>query len=327
MLERVAQFYRSCDLFEKALINVVAWAGLLFFIFLTTFSAPIGFPTGAYIRVSPGESVQQIADDFESRDIVGSATLFKLLVRLLGDDRHIPAGVYFFADKQNMIWVAERLVAGDFETSPVRVMIPEGATASDIAKLLVQKVPDFSGREFVLAAREGYLFPDTYFFRPGDDASAILSVFANNFQVQTHKIQKQIDASGHSLEELVIMASLLEKEASKSQDRRMIAGILWHRIALGMPLQVDAVFPYIIGKNSFTLTKLDLTIDSPYNTYKYKGLPIGPIANPGLDSLLAAATPIKSSYIFYLSDSQGNFHYAVTYEQHLANKRKYIDGK
>jgi UPF0755 protein len=91
-----------------------------------------------------------------------------------------------------------------------------------------------------------------------------------------------------------------------------------------MPLQVDAVFPYIIGKNSLQLTHADLKVDSPYNTYVNKGLPPGPITNPGLDSILAAVNPTKSNYLFYLSDLHGNFHYSVTYAQQLANQRKYL---
>ena len=120
------------------------------------------------------------------------------------------------------------------------------------------------------------------------------------------------------------MASLLEREVPLTYDRRVVAGILWKRIRLGMPLQVDAVFPYIIGKNSFNLTKSDLATDSPYNTYLYKGLPAGPIANPGLDAILAAVTPLPTSYLYYLSDKYGNLHYSATYEQHLANKHKYL---
>ena len=323
-LRAVRRFYAERDLFEKIGINLITWGGLAYLIFLGTFSAPINFPSGAYVKVSSGESVREIAQDFEDRGVVNSAGLFKILVRALGDDKHIPAGTYFFADKQNMIWVAERLVAGDFETTPIKVTIIEGATNQDIAKLLLQKLPEFGAQNFLKGAREGYMFPDTYFFRPGDDASAILSVFANNFQVQLRSIQKQVAASGHSLDDLVTMASLLEKEASKTEDRRMLAGILWHRIAIGMPLQVDAVFPYIIGKNSFQLTLNDLKIESPYNTYTNKGLPVGPIDNPSLDSILAAATPIKSNYLYYLSDKDGNFHYAVTYAQHMANRAKYI---
>ena len=139
------------------------------------------------------------------------------------------------------------------------------------------------------------------------------------------KAQDAIKKSGRTQDEILTMASILEKEASKIKDRQQIAGVLWHRIDVGMPLQVDAVFPYIIGKNTFELTREDLAVDSPYNTYKYKGLPPGPIGNPGLDSILAAATPIKSKYVFFLSDKQGNFHYAVTYAQHLVNKAKYLD--
>ena len=121
------------------------------------------------------------------------------------------------------------------------------------------------------------------------------------------------------------MASIIEKEVITHEDMKTVSGVLWKRIAIGMPLQVDAVFPYIMGKNTFELTREDLQFDSPYNTYKYKGLPPGPINNPGLDSILAAATPAKTKYVYFLSDKDGNFHYAVSYAQHLANKKKYLD--
>ena len=186
-------------------------------------------------------------------------------------------------------------------------------------------MPEFNNREFMSRAQEGYLFPDTYFPRPGESTDAILSVFDNTFRSKISKIQKEIKASGHTLEELLTMASILEKEASKTKDRQQIAGVLWYRVKIGMPLQVDAVFPYILGKNTFQLTTDDLKFDSPYNTYTNKGLPPGPINTPGLDSILAAATPIKSKYLYFLSDKAGNFHYAVTYAQHLANKKKYLD--
>ena len=224
-----------------------------------------------------------------------------------------------------MIWVAMRLLAGDFETSAIRITIPEGTSVNGISRILLEKVPEFNNREFISRAREGYMFPDTYFFRPGESTEAILSVFDNTFRGKISKIQKQITASGHTLDELLTMASILEKEASKTKDRQQIAGVLWQRIKIGMPLQVDAVFPYIMGKNTFELTREDLQFDSPYNTYKYKGLPPGPINNPGVDAILAAATPVKTKYVYFLSDKSGNFHYAVTYAQHLANKKKYLD--
>ena len=325
LINRVAAWYGRRDAAERFVINFVAWGGIVYILFVVFFSAPAGFPAGAYLDVREGTPLKEIARTFEERGVVGNARLFEYTVRLLGDDKRIPAGQYFFSRQENLVWVAMRLLHGDFETSAVRVTIPEGLTVVQTGKLILSKVPEFSYRQFVERAREGYLFPDTYFFRPGQPVEAILGVFENNFRVKMLKAQDAIKKSGHTQDEILTMASILEKEASKIKDRQQIAGVLWHRIDVGMPLQVDAVFPYIIGKNTFELTREDLAVDSPYNTYKYKGLPPGPIGNPGLDSILAAATPIKSKYVFFLSDKQGNFHYAVTYAQHLVNKNKYLD--
>jgi len=321
----IAQWYLQRDIFEKVAINAIAWAGLAYLLFVILFSAPIGYPAGAYIQVGDGASLRAVAGTFESRGVISNARMFELVTRVLGDDKRIKAGYYFFSRKENMLWVSMRLLAGDFETSAIRITIPEGTSVKGISRILLEKVPEFNNREFVNRAREGYMFPDTYFFRPGQSTEAILSVFENNFRARTLKIQREITASGHTLDELLTMASILEKEASKTKDRQQIAGVLWQRIKIGMPLQVDAVFPYIMGKNTFELTREDLQFDSPYNTYTHKGLPPGPINTPGLDSILAAATPIKSKYLYFLSDKSGNFHYAVTYAQHLANKKKYID--
>jgi UPF0755 protein len=120
------------------------------------------------------------------------------------------------------------------------------------------------------------------------------------------------------------MASILEAEARTTETRKIISGILWKRMEIGMPLQVDAPFQYIIGKNTFQLTTNDLKFDSPYNTYKYKGLPPGPIGNPGLDAISATVNPIKTNYLYYLSDVRGNMHYAKTFAEHVINKEKYL---
>jgi len=120
------------------------------------------------------------------------------------------------------------------------------------------------------------------------------------------------------------MASIIEKESLNGDERQIVSGILWKRISLGMPLQVDATFLYINGKASAELTKDDLNIDSPYNTYRNKGLPPGPINNPGLDAIVAALYPKDSPYLYYLHDKKGKVHYAKTFNEHVANKRKYL---
>lgn len=322
---KVARWYLERDLFERIAMNVVAWVGVIWFFYTLFLAPPLAYPTGAYLKVEEGMPLKSIAALFEERGVVSNARLFEVITRVLGDDKKIPAGFYHFSRKDNMVWVAMRILNGDFETEAVRVTIPEGSTVNDIAKVLLEKLPEFSRREFLERAREGYMFPDTYFFRPGQSTEAILSVFENNFNVKMQRVRPLIDKSGHTIDEILTMASLLEKEASKTEDRKRIAGVLWHRIDIGMPLQTDATFPYYLGRNTFEVTLEDLRTDHPYNTYTNKGLPPGPIGNPGLNSIMAALEPIPSNYVFFLSDRQGNFHYSVTYEGHLANKRKYLD--
>ena len=290
-------------------------------------SGPSDFPHGAYINIPQGGSLNSSAHILQEKHIIRSTLIFKLVVFVLSGERHVVAGEYFFPAKSNVIAIAMRLRSGDYKVEPARVRVPEGATVSDITKLLAEHVPDFDLVSFETEThdKEGYLFPDTYFFMPGQGTQAILGAFENNFNTHIAKIQSYIDTFGKPLSDVIIMASLLEREAPNINDRRVIAGILWKRIKLGMPLQVDAVFPYIIGKNSFTLTTADLKTNSPYNTYTHKGLPPGAIANPGSDAILAAVTPIQTNYLYYLSDLHGNIHYSATYDQHLAAKYKYLD--
>lgn len=320
-------WYRSLRIVEHTLVTIGVLLLLGWGVYMLTLSPLSYFPSGSYVTVPKGSSLKDVGDILASRGVVRSSWTFRQAARLLGNDRAVPAGVYYFGRKENLLEVATRVISGDFETTPVRVLIPEGSSTKDIARILFNKIPNFDQRAFLAATdgKEGYLFPDTYFFMPSDSIEAILSVFNNDYHTKISKLAKQIEASGHTENEILTMASILEKEASKTADRQKIAGVLWHRISIGMPLQVDAVFPYIINKNTFEVTLTDLKIDSPYNTYKYKGLPPGPINNPGLDSITAALTPVKSNYIFFLSDLDGNFHFAATYAEHMANKKKYLD--
>ena len=146
-----------------------------------------------------------------------------------------------------------------------------------MAEIFSKKISIFNSEKFLKLAVpvEGYLFPDTYFFLPNITPEQIIDAMKNNFIKKVGDIYSKIERSDKSLEEIIIMASILEEEARIFETKKIISGILWQRIKIGMPLQVDAVFPYIIGKNTYELTKEDLSIDSPYNTYKYKGLPFG----------------------------------------------------
>ena len=141
---------------------------------------------------------------------------------------------------------------------------------------------------------------------------------------QFEKKIKDVELGGKSLEEIIIMASIIEKEASGDDDRKLISGILWKRQSIGMALQVDATFKYILGKESRDLTVADLKVDSPFNTYTNKGLPPSPICNPGLKSIMAALEPETSPYIYYLHSSDGNVYFAKNFEEHKKNKANYL---
>jgi UPF0755 protein len=195
-----------------------------------------------------------------------------------------------------------------------------------MAEIFSSRLKRVTKEEFMYEALpyEGFLFPDTYFFLPNATTESIITTLRATFDEKTSEVKGDITASGHDLEDVVIMASLLEKEASNYRDQQMIAGVLWNRLEDDMLLQVDATFLYTIGKGTFELTRSDLASDSPYNTYKHKGLPPTPIGNPGLRAIQAVLNPVEHEYLFYLADSDGVTHYSVTHDEHVRKKRIYF---
>jgi UPF0755 protein len=149
-------------------------------------------------------------------------------------------------------------------------------------------------------------------------------MLSDNFEKQILSVDFDKSLTSKKLDEIITMASIIEGEAVKDEDRRLITDILWRRIEIGMPLQVDTTFMYINGKSSSELTKADLKINSPYNTYVNKGLPPGPISNPGIEAINAVIFPTANKYLYYLSDKNGDMHYAETFAEHIRNKEKYL---
>ncbi|MEK7502885.1 MAG: endolytic transglycosylase MltG [Patescibacteria group bacterium] len=211
------------------------------------------------------------------------------------------------------------------EPNEITITIPEGYTASQMAELFEQNSL-FSKEEFLNFAgrEEGYLFPDTYKFFKKTTPQKVAEKMKNNFDIKVAEFLPEISRQKKSLDDIVIMASIIEKEVHNPEDRKIVSGILWKRIDKGIGLQVDASLTYILGKASAELTQDDLKMDSPYNTYKYKGLPKGPISNPGKEAIEAAVFPQTSPYLFYLSDKDGITRYAKNFEEHKNNKFKYL---
>jgi UPF0755 protein len=303
-------------------IGILGSATLAWFI-----SPPSDFPTNQLISIPKGASGLDFANDLAASHVIRSPFAFRVYARLTGFDRSLDPGIYLFSKRLGLTSVVTRIGHGEHGISPIRITFTEGMAVKDIDATFSKQLPGFDSAAFLKDAStsEGYLFPDTYFFMPGTDSNDIVVRLRSRFSEQIASITPEVLASNHSFSDVVILASILEREAQSPEDMRMIAGILWNRITKGIPLQVDATFGYIHGENGYTPTAADLASDSAYNTYRHKGLPPGPISNPGLSALLAAVTPIKTDNLYYLTGKDGLMHYAKTFEQHKKNRALYLD--
>ncbi|MCF6156616.1 MAG: endolytic transglycosylase MltG [Candidatus Brocadia sp.] len=258
-------------------------------------------------------NLQEISSKLSDRGVIKSRWAFAFFVKFLNKTREIKYGDYIFNEPVSVFGIISRMVRGEFGVKLVKIRVPEGSDNRDIAEIF-SGFENFNKAEFLDKAKnhEGYLFPDTYLIPSTAETDEIIEAMRDNFNAKIGKVDHEI----------VTMASLIEKESSQGKERKIISGILWKRLKIGMPLQVDAVFPYLTRREKIFLA--DLKINSPYNTYLHKGLPPGPIANPGPNAIDAALHPQKSPYLYYLHDKSGRIHFAKTYKEHFKNKEKYL---
>lgn len=320
-----AEFKINCTRNQGLAIGLAAVSGV-FLVLLFSVYPPSDFRDGTRILVNKDANLDMVASMLKKEHVIRFEVVFKALARLSGRDTSIHSGPFYFEEPLSSIAILRRLSNGVRGENPVRVTIFEGTNIREIANLLSAQLPAFNRDTFLKDTEglEGYLFPDTYFFLPGTDSQEIVDEMRANFDRKIVKAMPLISTSTKSIHDILTMASIIEEEASGKNDRNTISGILWKRISIGMPLQVDATFAYYLGKGSADLTGDDLKSDSPYNTYLNKGLPPGPITNPGLPSIMAALQPKSSSYLFYLHDKNGIARYAKTFEQHKWNKSNYL---
>jgi len=298
------------------------------------------------VKIPEGSSTASIAHDLWEQGVIRSPWAFNIYVRTHGAAASLHAGNFVFHPSMGVAEIVGDLTSG--KVGEVSVTIPEGYTVFDIDKLLADKglitagefaecalTCDFSSFEFLpknkdLATRggkvEGYLYPDTYFVDPTDFVSKFfIERLLGTFRLKVlQPLDADIKGSKRSLPEIVTMASLIEEETRTADERPVVSGILWKRFDEKMGLYVDATIRYIAEKPTGALTSNDLDVDSPYNTRRYRGLPPGPIASPSLSSIKAALHPESSPYYYYLHGSDGQIHYAVTNDEHNANKAKYL---
>lgn len=293
--------------------------GLLFFMI----SPPMALREPVYVTIEKGTSLTGAAHLLQEAGLLRSPVVFRTLSVLLQVEG-VQAGTYTFSEPQTAYTVLMRLSEGNTGAELIRVTLREGIWKSEISELLAKELSNFDEQEFarLTEEKEGYLFPDTYFFERMATARDVVEKLESNFEARSD--WKRYMSENDSVDSVVILASILEAEAQTMEDKRIIAGILRKRISLSMPLQVDAAFVYEQHVRGYVPTAADLKNRTPYNTYRTKGFTPTPICNPGYDSLLAAVTPKESAYLYYLSDSDGAIHYAKTFAEHVANKKKYL---
>ena len=285
---------------------------------------PFSFPEDSVITVRDGVGLYALAENLKEDKVIRSPFWFRIIATSLGGERAMKAGEYYLEKPESTFVLAWRILHGDYQVERVRITIPEGFTVQRIASLFEENLPLFEREAFLTSAEEGYLFPDTYFVPVSATASTSLKLFKDNFDNRLRPLMREIEESERSFEEIITMASILEGEARGKEDMEIVASILWRRFDMGMALQVDTTFLYVNGKTTKDLTLDDLKINSPYNTYLYRGLPPTPISNPGLVAIQAALHPATTTYLYFLTGDDGRMHYSRTFEEHVEKKNRYI---
>ena len=285
----------------------------------------------ATIQVRRGETVTEIINKLARENLIRNKIVFLIIVKQLGIENNIQAGEFRLSQSMSAREIAQNLTKG---TNDVWVTIIEGLRKEEVAHILSQEL-DIPESEFVRQTQEGYLFPDTYLIGKQTTLAEVISYFTNNFNKKyTPELKAKARTKQLTDNQVLTLASLVEREANSQEAKKQVASIIYKRYLKNWPLEIDATIQYALGYQQQTrlwwkknLTKADLDIDSPYNTYINPGLPPGPIASPGLDAIEAVldADP-NTSYWFYISNKDGSqMYYATTLEEHNANIQKHLN--
>jgi len=290
--------------------------------------------TPARVTIPAGATMRAAAESLSGAGVVRFPSLFSMYAKARSQDRGIKAGTYVLAKSASWNSLLAALRGGGAVNT---VLIPEGLTLAQIEALLVQKLgtpvdsvtaathdtSQLRRLEVPIATLEGYLFPDTYFFPPGTTARMAVSTMVRRFEQQWKpEWSRRLDTIAMSRHDVVTLASIVEREAKRAEERPVIAAVYTSRLKKGMLLQADPTVQYVLPQYQKRLLNRHLTVESPYNTYRHKGLPPGPIGAPGAASLYAALYPAGTSYLYFVAFPDGHHEFRQTLEQHQAAARQ-----
>jgi UPF0755 protein len=327
--------------FLKKITSIIGTIFVLVFLFFCfEIYVPVNPSSNETIiyTVQKGWGDSKIADNLKELGIIRSSYFLQFYAVLSLKHSTLQAGEYSLSSKMSIHEIVNKMTRGDIIRN--KVIVLEGWNIQNIGEYLESKdickkdyfvsltKSDYSDKFDFLADKpkkegiEGYLFPDTYEVGKKVTCEDVVNAMLVNFGKKlTVELRAEIKNQKKSIFDIITVASMIEKEVRSLEDKKIVSGIIWKRLAIGMPLQIDATIVYITGNpNIFTKDK---SINSPYNTYKYYGLPKGPISNPGINSITSAIYPTKTNYLFYLTD--GITHFSETLEQHNAARLKYLN--
>lgn len=301
---------------------------------------PLKITDEEIVEVVEGDSFYGILNKLSEKDKIKNEFLVKLYLKIRGIKPEVLAGTYKL-DKSMTLNEIITLLSNDSAIGKIYITIPEGYTIEDIAAELEEK-NICSSEDFIASVKnyqlpvyvsnnpskrynlEGFLFPDTYSFNENENADFVVKTMLNRFEEVWQEIVQSLNLSiaDDQIEKIVNVASIIEKEAVVDSERSFISSVIYNRIAIGMPLQIDATVIYSYGYHIEKMYEKYLEIDSPYNTYMYYGLPIGPISNPGRASLMAALKPEETDYLYYLLESENTHYFTDNYDDFLKRKEE-----
>lgn len=288
------------------------------------------------VKIKTGMTVRAIAQELETVKIIQNAQDFILAAKLLQETSNLKAGRYSISPRLSVYTILKIISEGKISNS--RIVIPEGLTSYQIASILENKLEIDSSKFVELVTNqnyisnfernvnslEGYLFPNTYYFPWGITEKEIIKIMVDEFWKNvTDSIQTEVAEKGWTLHQIITLASIIEGEAMIDSERVIVSAVYHNRLRRGILLQADPTIQYIIPDGPRRLLNKDLAIDSPYNTYRYIGLPPGPVNNPGIKSILAALRPADVDYIYFVAKGDGSHVFSRTLREHNEAKRKF----
>ena len=290
------------------------------------------------LEIPEGASASRIAEILFSEGIIQSRASFKLYVGIFGDGRGLKAGSYYLSPSMTNAAIVSTLSRGRASAGDIRVTFPEGASIYRMSKILESSGIRVKGGDFsALAYRgltrelrskypflsdvptrslEGYLFPDTYFLAESMELSRLVEMMLDRFSEKTIPVYASSGQSKYGLHQILTLASIIEKEAEVPDERGIISSVFHNRLNIGMALQADPTVKYVLENPTVRVRFAQLETDSPYNTYRHRGLPPGPICNPGVGSVKAAVHPAGTDYLYFVSNADGTHTFSRTWEEH-----------